>query len=385
MNAMANRRDPLLVAASVILGLILTLGIVAKRISKVPPNPKPTVARDSLGEPRLRSRGRLNIPPPLAPSWSYLIPAKTLADASVDERAAVNDQLLDQRAVHLFNLWRAEADRKKDPLLLDFISNALSFRVRDDDPDNADVYQQMAQFIGDTGQEFYFRWHLVDTLGETATKEALALLLDFAKSSEDSALRQAAYYQITRIAGNTWDQRFHDELSPFLENAWRQEEASSGLLPALGLGLAKVGAASGIDLLLQEIVTAGQTIPEFEARNAEKAWVAFESLEHVRNPNVRQVLEARLNMSSPESIVTAAVGFALSTMGDSEATGVLLRWVQNSSANVSPFVHDWFVRTRDTGSIDLISKEIELGLFHNPQNKEALRKTLSEWKAHRAW
>jgi hypothetical protein len=71
-------------------------------------------------------------------------------------------------------------------------------------------------------------------------------------------------------------------------------------------------------------------------------------------------------------------------MGQSEATAVLLHWVQGNPTDVRGYVTDWFTLMRDGGLVQLVNTAVKESNFSNQSNKDALSATLAVWLSQRS-
>jgi len=373
----------LLFAAAAFCYFILSRRAPAPPMRQADPVPTPSKRDSNVLRPfRVRTFKPLSEPQPSVPS-PFRTTSSGVAEMDVEARMALNDQLLAMPAPLLVEAWQEEARKKDDPLRLDFVGNALSFRLRDRDESLARSYDQLALYLNDPANDVFLRWQLCQTLGEAATLRALSILLDLAGSSDSTDLRRFALHEIGRIGDITWGERYHEELSPSLEIAWRRESNDQQLVSALSMALAKVGAASGVRLLIEEVEHAGRTLDEYEARATDKAWIAFSALEQVRNPAAVPSLELILSQNAPGSTSNAAAGFALSSMGQPDATKAILRWAQAANMDVGPLIFDWLIKMRDVGSVALVETALKEARFASSENKDALERTFSTWRSQR--
>lgn len=378
--------------ALALLGLaILTFVVWPKADRNLTPTPTPvvTLAKESAKTAAIArpvNRARLSshaVPNPVWPAFSFQTGGRTLSDADIHERGAFNDQLLQQTPSALFELWLAEADRKNDPLKLEFISNALVFRLRKAELQPEHVLARVEDYILDAQRDAFLRWHLVEALGETATPGALEILLRLAKSPDELGLKPIVMRQIARIGDQRWEGCFHDELSPLIEKAWRDPATDPTMQASLSMALAKVGAASGVQMLLAEVRAAGPDLKDFEERGDHKAWAAYDALDKIRNPGCVQLLDQVLKGSQPGGIDCAAAGHALAAMGHPAATQSCLQWVQAQVIDVGFFVDGWLSIMRDRTFVRLAESVLKNGAFADPRNRSALERVLREWHAHR--
>lgn len=155
----------------------------------------------------------------------------------------------------------------------------------------ADIYQEIANLLRDVSLPFQVRSQLVELLGEIATPEALALLLDLADQGMESPMYAPALNAISHIGENRWGGRFHEELSPLLEQAWKSMESSDWpYLVAVTQAIVGIGAPSGIGLLLDTLASRDEK-PSSSQESRGKRVVAFTETPKVTNPAAVSVLK----------------------------------------------------------------------------------------------
>jgi hypothetical protein len=323
---------------------------------------------------------------PLQWPSSPLHPAgQTLSEASVEERKAYSDSLRDDSAGLLLERWLSESQNGQDNLKLDFIADALATRLRAGGDDAAAAVARMAEFAREANYDLLFRWRMVQTLGEAATPTALRALLELAESAEKPGnLEPIVMHQIAGAGEIQWEGRFHEELSPVLEDAWVKPGMGDALSAAIANAMADVGSPASIELLIRESVLAGPSLSEFEQRDGSRGWQAYQALEKVRNAECVPILTRYLNEGRPGDVSMIAAGQALASMGRPEATAALLEWSRSSPADVSAFIGEWMSIMRDPVSADLAADAAASGSYANLSNQAALQVALAEWSAHRS-
>jgi hypothetical protein len=319
-----------------------------------------------------------------SPTGDFAENTGALAQQSVEIRMKFASGLEAKSLEELLSLWLDEAKANNDSLKLDFIGNALATRLRDAQTDSSAILRRMQEFFWDANNDEYSRWHIAQILGQAATRETLAALLSLLVSTEQPEPRARLLAQVAEASRNSWAGRFQEDFTELLGNAWQSASAQSDSLRTLGPAIASAGSREGLELLFSQIKSGGQTAREFEQKADEKAWVAFGSLEHVRNPAALPFLNSELSASPPDSITTSAAGWCLAKMGQPEATAVLVRWVQTNPTDVSGYVAYWFPQMRDERSVQLVSAAVKQAEFANQRNEDALSTALTVWLSHRS-
>lgn len=313
--------------------------------------------------------------PPVAAAVS------TLAQATVEERMALNDELLALTAPELFGRWIEEAHSAGDLLRLEFIAGALVFRLRDGGTELPAVVTAMMEFAELAENEPYHRWQIIATLGEAATPQTMEVLLE-AAASADADLRLWSISWIARLGDQKWAGRYHEELSTGLENAW-SHTTDERLKESIGLSLARVGAPSAVRLLLTDVLVGGRTIEEFEVRKTRSALVAFDALSEVTNPTAVPVLAEAIRKGGDQEMTVVAAWASLSHMGLAQASAELLLWTQEALIDVGAFPNEWVLMVRDEASVPLIANAVTSGVFANEANRARLRESLDQWRRDR--
>jgi hypothetical protein len=318
------------------------------------------------------------------PTANFEENTQALAQQPVEVRTKFASELEARSPAELFDLWRIEAKAKNDPLKLSFVADALATRLRDRQVDSSAVLRQMHEFFMDSDNDDYSRWHAAQILSQAATQETLAVLLELVESTRLPESRAWLLEQVVKASQNNWAGQFHEDFTDLLGNAWQSSNAQSDSLAALGFALGSIGSPKGLELLFSQIKSGGQTVSEFEQKADDKAWVAFGSLEQVRNPAAISFLSAELTASQPDNIAVSAAGYCLAKMGQSEATAVLLRWVEENPGDVSGYVADWFTWMRDGVSVKLVETGVKQANFANQRNRDVLSAALNLWLSHRS-
>ncbi len=315
----------------------------------------------------------------LRPAPNFGTNTQSLADQTIEARDEFVSTLKTKSCSELFEMWSTEVKARNDSLKLDFTANWIGLALRNPGQNTTATLLKIKEFLSDSNNDDYSRWHLAQVLGQAATPEALQIILDLIATVQQPEMKNWLLEQIVRTSQEKWDGRVHEELAAPLENAWKTENPGSDALPYLGQALASIGGPQSIDLIFLEIQRGGRTISDFEQKADDKSWIAFASLEHVRNPEAIPFLNLKLIEGPPDSITTAAAGDCLSAMGKSEATSTLLHWIKTVPSDVSAYIDDWFIKIRDERSARLVNSSIKNQNFINPANHKALQSIFDLW------
>ena len=358
---MKNRNRFIFLAGVVALGVA-----VAFFTAKKDPVPTGLTAAGS----RLATAAAETHQPPAAPASSS---QRRFSEMSLDERNRILNEIKKQDFPVLLQTWidcaRLEHDLRKQNIV-----GALLARTLQEAADVREVYEQASRFVLDDSNAVSERAELLHVLGQAATKESVELLLQSVSRLSQEKLRQTALAEIRSAGEQRWDSRFHEELSPALEQAWR-ESADKDLLTAVAVALAEVGAPAGIQQLLAPILNGG-------AESDVRVHAARRALPLVRNPDAVSVFTALL-LDHPTADGTAVlVSGALSEMVDPSAARALLGWLQNADESAAPFARRYVVQTRMPAMLEAWEGALRpTVVFRSEQNREAIRRGLVEYRA----
>ena len=201
----------------------------------------------------------------------------------------------------------------------------------------------------------------------------MRIVLDRVINGQETTLRPLLLGSIGKITQNRWDNRFHPELSPLLEEAWLQQQDDQELFRAVALGIAKVGSVNGVNLLLATVANSAQTMEEIQKQKSSAGFVALQSMKAIRNSKAIPILAQALNRADVDSPVFFASGEALAAMGRPEATELLLEWAKQAPVDAAPLVERWFTQVRDSKSIDWLRHQLgQQRPFRSEQNRTSI-------------
>jgi hypothetical protein len=298
------------------------------------------------------------------------------APGSVEARQQYFDRLVEQPPDSLWSYWQ-QLLNDQQMTQLEIATYALAYRLHQ--AGNEEIYSGIAQVLGESSLSIDQKRWVVDLLTETATPEALRVVLNEAVNSSPSALRRLLLESIVRVTNNRWDARFHSELSPVLEEVWNQQPGDWESLLAVARGIANVGSKRGVTVLLRAVADSGPIITEIEKGENLPAVAALQALKKIRNPEGVPILARELTRADLEDVVFIASGDALAAMGRSEATEVLLEWAKQAPREAAPLVERWFRQVRDSVSLESLHKELlQSKPFRSERIKEKLAVTLKD-------
>jgi len=286
------------------------------------------------------------------------------------------DRLVEQPADSLWSYWR-QLLNDHQVTQLEMATYALAHELRQ--AGNEEIYSSIAEVLRGFSLSIDQKKWVVDLLTETATAEALKVVLNEAVNSRPSALQRLLLESILKMTNNRWGARFHPELSPVLEDIWNRQPGDWELLLTVATGIANAGSERGATLLLRAVANSRPTVTEVEKGKNLPALAALRALRKIRNPEVVPILAKELTHADLKDVVFMASGDALAAMGRPEATEALLKWAKQAPSDATPLVEKWFRQIRDGVSLERLHKDLlQNKPFHSEQIKETLAVTLKE-------
>ncbi len=253
---------------------------------------------------------------------------------------------------------------------------------------NPEIYQYISGLLSQPDVPIENKSILLDLLAETATPDALDLLLDLAKQGANTPFYILALQAISRIGDNRWDGRFHEELSPALEEAWADPSIKDpAFLGAVGKAIAEVGAPGGVNQLLvtvsghnpeqvtpttglngQEVATVSgnNQVQEPAPTSLTRQEVALEVIPHVQNPVAVSVLTDWFQQEPLGAPAFETSANALIAIGTPAATQTIVDWAVEAPAEGARNLEDWLHNVDDTSTIVSIATEQNLN-FKTPE------------------
>ena len=307
------------------------------------------------------------------PTGAKANPRKTFSDMSVSERNRILDEIRKKDLVSFFHTWIESG--QSDPTMQQTIGFIFAGALREKPPDR-EVFEQMRRFISDSSNPGGDRSQLIGVLGSAKTKDALDLLLQLALTLPDKEFQRIVFRSI-RSAGGMWeDGTFHAELSPALERVWRESQ-NPELVASVAFAMAKVGAPSGVELLMSSALAPG---PQDDFR----ASAAREALAEMLNSDAVPTLSARLANDTPTDTASILASSTLLAIGDEIASKAILNWLQNADESAAPLAHDFVARTRTPAQLEAWESALNPAVrFRSEKNREAVRVGLAEFHKSR--
>jgi len=270
---------------------------------------------------------------------------------TVEERQRYYDSLFNESPQDLFQQLL-----NVDGLRREYVIRALAAQLQKGG--HEDIYTEIGELLGQLSLPTAHKSTLIALLTDTATPTAIRVLLN---AADDDTLRPSIAEAIKSIGDNHWGAGFHPELSPPMETAWKDAVNDSLLSQSLAVGIAKVGAPSGITLLLTEMD--GHTYTQITQGQDMRAAVVLGAMRDIDNPSAVPVLTQWFHSHQLADAAFMASGRGLSAIATPEATAVLLAWAKQAPDEAAPLARQWLGQVRDKGlyNADLMRTAISDG------------------------
>ena len=168
-----------------------------------------------------------------------------------------------------------------------------------------------------------------------------------------------------------------EKLSPMLERVW-SESGDQLLLMNVSQEMAKIGAPSGIELLLSSALAT-------DGRDNVRMDISRRALKEIYTPKAVPPLAARLTNQPSTSPAGQLVAPILVRIGDAAASKAVVSWLQERSEDATPLIAN-LVRqeTRSEAMLAAWAAALDpMMSFRNEQNRKAIRVGLAEYRAGR--
>jgi hypothetical protein len=187
------------------------------------------------------------------------------------------DDLLNESPETVWEQWKWLLRTNGDEL--EITDLALSQVLQSKPSDQ--VYEDIRTMLNNSSFPLQQRASLVSLLARIATPESLDIILAAIQGNAvDTELRPSLLRGIETVGNYRWNGRFHIELSPALESAWKKSLGDEELHSTLAFSIAALGAPNGVELLmtgLQQSLDVGEAY-------------SLAALKRVRNPEALPVL-----------------------------------------------------------------------------------------------
>lgn len=272
------------------------------------------------------------------------------------ERRDLTQQLRKQSAGDLLNgltvAWSTDGHSGERTTLMTALIQTL--QVSEEHSREA-AYKQFSLWLKDGILPFAAKSDVASILGSVQTPQSIQLLLEEYQQASDESLRGIFLKEIAKTGDFRWAAGFHEELSPALETAWRSAKDDPKLAEAIALGLAKVGAPMGVNLLVSDIVGYAQTLEGMSDLKEPPARAAAAAIDKVRNPNAIDVLTTSLLSPDASKLQRYVCGISLAAMGNVDATRTLVQWALTAPDEEAAWAERWFGKLRDTASFEFVA------------------------------
>lgn len=295
---------------------------------------------------------------------------RQFAGLSAADRRAFMRSVLKLEHREIFQTMLAAGRVEQDPMKEGALATTLAQSIRERRP-IPDFFAQIREFAINPANPRLERIEVIAVLSNAATKESVELLIDLSTSIADADVRQVAALSVGRVGALHGD---GIALSPSLERVWR-ESSDQPMLLSVASSLAKIGAPSGIELLLASALESDGRDNRFAA--------AQNALQEVYLPNAVPPLAARLANQPPTSAPAQLVAPILANIGDVTAANAVLSWLQGQSEDASPLIQVLVVqRTRTEKMLTAWTAALDPTVpFRNEQNRQAIREGLAAYRA----
>lgn len=302
-----------------------------------------------------------------------LRPQKKFADMGVLERNKIRREIAKKDLSEIFQAMLDAGRVENDPLKQMGLQTTFAAALKEKTPSPA-FLQQMKAFLMTSSNSDFERQLVIGALGSAATSESVDLLIQVAANSSEPKIKEAA----GSLAGVGDLGRGGAELSSSLERTWR-ESNDPNLILSSGASMARIGAPSGVELLLDAALndSAGSDSTRREA--------AHRALQGIYLPNAVPLLAARLEGQPSTSASAQLVAPLLVKIGDANASRAVISWLQARDEDATAMANDLIVQ-RTVNPVMLAAWEAALDPsvpFRNEKNRDAIRTGIAGYRAGR--
>jgi len=260
---------------------------------------------------------------------------------SFDSNQELGDWVRAESPNFAYDYWN-DLYTKNKASELQIASRALAVTLRKEDS-NA-VYEDIKNRINDLDESPDRKEWLIFILGRAATPEGVDILVNEILDNPQHPLKEQLLKATEDSSKWRWDEKFHVEISPILEDAWLQSEDDS-TIKTITKSIAKIGSPDAVALLF-----------DYAEKNNDdtKSRAIKGSIYEIRNPETIPYLSLKLLNSPPNSTLFYLSGETLADMGNVKATEVLLNLRKITSDDSVEIIDEWLRRARDPDSIKLL-------------------------------
>jgi len=301
-----------------------------------------------------------------------------------DQEPETNQQQFAQfQAMPIQTLWKRWTDLRLHKNQDSTLETAALIQKLQQNQHTAALYAEASLMLRDQSLTTEQRMALINVLAEASTPDALSVLSKLWLESKDETLR----YALAEAIGNgpsglsPWELAAHPELSPLPESLWQQPDLDAHSAQAFAARIAREGAPSGVQLLLNQIGQDGKTAAELMQNPDPRNAAAMAAMAEIRNPDLLSVLKQSFQSQPLESAAFFATGTALSQMGNVEATKILLEWARTAPDTAAAQSTQWLgtAASQDPDSSRFLLTELSQNdVFQSAQVKSGLLAVLKE-------
>ncbi len=360
---MKNKRHLILTGLAVLLGAATVLWWYRSK----PYDQSPMAVGDQDNNPKVAQQLTTD-----TGSNAAVSSGKQFIKMGVLERMAIMDEIKKQDLPLIFQAMldaeRLEHDDLKQMQLRTVLSNI--FQLKKPTPEFMD---QLYGFMTNRANSDFERNLLISALKSASTKETVDLLLRVANTAPDPEVRESAA-TLTGVGTRGQD---GPELSPALERTWR-ETSNPTLIRSTANAMARIGAPSGIDLLL----SAALATDDRDLERKTEARLAFREIN--KNMAVPPLAARLVDQPATSEAVKLLVPILTGISGEA-GHKALVAWLQTRPENCAALVHDLF-RRQILGDLDSFEKSWATALdpsapFRNEENRKAVQEALEAFRA----
>lgn len=342
------------------------IGLVVARRNHGPPSESRQYMADLpvAGSPGLQSAAPFAGP-------AEAMNSKGFSTLPVLERKAILSDIRKRPLREIFELWQRAGAVEKDLMKQGAIATAMAYALREQSP-SRDLLDDMWQYVVDSRNSSRERGGVLGMFGGAKTVEGMEFLLKASKELTDSQLRRVALDQIADTGDLRGDGSYHEERSSPAEKVW-QGPADPDLLLRTASAIAKIGAPSGINMLLNSAL-------DDNPANSERRRAALFGLEQVYSRNATSPVAALLARQTGVNDASALGIRILVNIGDESAAKALTRWFQEADASAAELAAKAVAGTRTPALLTAwkalsVSKEH----FRSEEIRESIRAALERY------
>lgn len=206
---------------------------------------------------------------------------------------------------------------------------------------NPELFDDLKEAISDSTFGVDFRLGLVEALMQGASPQAIPRILDLYHSSEDKAIKTAVLNKLPDIQGNV---RLIDQsinVTPELIAGYTSQSTDPVLLAALAIALTKMGDEKALGFLIDEVMSHASSVESIASCHDPRVNAAIAALtdNQIQSGKAVPYLSARLRHSEPINTETYMTIMTLSSIGNPQATQILISFFESASDGYAPIAN----------------------------------------------